>query len=135
VTFPPPGTGEPRIDIAGRTRQLGYDVRVAIGGTLRAPEVTLSSVPPLPDDELLLLVLAGTPPGTEDDQAMKRILEANLARFVAESVPALAGSRRQRPAERIEVEVGRNVTRSGRRRSRPASVWPAGRVPQAASST
>ncbi len=116
VAFPPSGAGEPRIDLAGRTRLLGYDVTALVGGTVRSPEVTLSSIPPLPDDELLLLVLAGTPPGTADASAMKRILEANLARFVAESVLGTvtgAGPGGGELAERIEVEVGRNVTRSG----------------------
>lgn len=116
VTFPQPGAGEPRIDVVGHTRLLGYEVTVAVGGTLRAPEVTLSSVPPLPDDELLLLVLAGTPPGTADAQAMKRILEANLARFVAESILERVAGRSGAVtdlAERIEVDIGRDVTRSG----------------------
>lgn len=116
VSFPLPGRGEPKVDLSGRTRLLGYDVTVVVDGTLRAPEVTLSSVPPLPDDELLLLVLAGTPPGTADEKAMNRILEANFARFVAESVIGSVGGGSEAVTdltERIEVEVGRDVTRSG----------------------
>lgn len=116
VSFPRPGGGEPRVDLSGRTRLLGYDVTVVVDGTLRAPEVTLSSVPPLPDDELLLLVLAGTPPGTADEKAMNRILEANFARFVAESVIGSVGGGSEAVTdltERIDVEVGRDVTRSG----------------------
>jgi translocation and assembly module TamB len=53
----------PRLDLAGEARLRGYDVTLRVTGTLEAPEILLSSDPPLPNGDLTLLVLTGQLPG------------------------------------------------------------------------
>jgi translocation and assembly module TamB len=62
ITFGPPDPLVPTLALNGQTRVLGYDVTVNITGSIAEPEVVLSSVPPLSNEELAVLVLTGQPP-------------------------------------------------------------------------
>ena len=50
----------PRLDIVAEDQQSGLLARIAIGGTALRPEVVFSSVPALPEEELLSRLLFGT---------------------------------------------------------------------------
>lgn len=51
---------DPRLDIVAEDQQSGLLARIAIGGTALRPEVVFSSVPALPEEELLSRLLFGT---------------------------------------------------------------------------
>jgi hypothetical protein len=109
----------PALDFGGRMQALGYEISAQIGGTLDSPEIVLSSIPPLPREELLLFVVTGAPPGSAGAEGGSIATAASpLAVYLGKNVVGqlLGGrSRGGRPGfqERIEVQIGRETTRSG----------------------
>lgn len=65
LEFLPSAPFAPRIDVLADTRMQGYDIKIHLSGTIEEPIVDLSSVPPLSHEDLLLLVLTGTLPRTD----------------------------------------------------------------------
>ncbi len=52
---------DPRLDFVANATVQGTTVSVTIGGTARAPTITVSSIPSLPPDEAMALLLFGKP--------------------------------------------------------------------------
>ncbi len=50
---------EPVLDIEGRTEVAGYDINLALTGTPENPKTALTSDPPLPEPDILSLLLTG----------------------------------------------------------------------------
>lgn len=50
---------DPRVDILAETEQNGLDVAVNVGGNAMQPEITFSSTPSLPEEEILSRLLFG----------------------------------------------------------------------------
>jgi len=67
---------QPKLDIAAATRKYGYDLKLSVTGTADEPNVEFTSSPPLPSDQILLLVMAGVAPNNE-------IATSNTSRAVA----------------------------------------------------
>jgi translocation and assembly module TamB len=108
----------PRLNLLGKSRLLGYDVSMLIEGPYDEPTVTLSSVPPLSNEELLLLVLTGQPPKTLDAAGGSRRRNVNVAVYIGRDFIARWFGQASVDAEesmldRFNLEVGRGVTRSG----------------------
>jgi len=117
VSFPPTDPEIPRLDLVGETRLAGYDVTVVVEGEYDRAEVQLSSSPPLPPEDLLLLVLTGQPPsqGTGLSAAGQ-----SVALYVARdlvtgwfSSGGFEDDDRRSFLDRLEVTTGRDVSRSG----------------------
>jgi translocation-and-assembly-module (TAM) inner membrane subunit TamB-like protein len=125
----------PQLDMLGSTRVAGYDVQVVVSGPFNSPTVVLSSTPPLPPDQLALLVTLGqvppsapgattTTPGTTigttnagAGAADQRVL-VNVASFVgSDLMRKLFGIGDDDAAgeilDRFEVTAGRNTSRTG----------------------
>jgi len=107
----------PALDFGGRMQALGYEITAQIGGTLDNPEVILSSIPPLPREELLLFVLTGAPPGSADGGSVAT-LASPMAVYLGKNVVGqlLGGTSRTGRTDfqdRIELQIGREMTRSG----------------------
>jgi autotransporter translocation and assembly factor TamB len=117
VRFDPNRPDRPTLDLIGTSKMLGYDITMLVEGPYDEPVVTLSSVPPLANEELLLLLIAGQPPkSTDDSQASQQNM--NVAVFLGRDLIARwFGSESAEAAEsitdRFEVEIGRAVTRTG----------------------
>ncbi|MEJ2024836.1 MAG: translocation/assembly module TamB domain-containing protein, partial [Deltaproteobacteria bacterium] len=62
VRFTTKDPARPLLDVTGKSRMYGYDVSLVVEGPYDEPTVTLSSVPPLSNEEVLLLVLTGRRP-------------------------------------------------------------------------
>lgn len=100
---------------AGMTIQR-HAVRAVATGTLDELEIVLSSTPPLPNDDLWILVLTGQLPATPGQDRSAQAMEA-LAVFLARdglvrwfgSDPGAADSL----LERIEIDVGAKASASG----------------------
>ncbi len=56
----------PQLDLTASARRRGYDISVRISGPYDQPVVSLSSVPPLASDKILLLLLTGQAPGRDE---------------------------------------------------------------------
>jgi autotransporter translocation and assembly factor TamB len=116
VRFDPNRPDRPTLDLVGTSKMLGYDVTVLVEGPYDEPVVTLSSVPPLSNEELILLLVAGQQPNSEDDQGARQSM--NVAVFLGKDLIARGfGSESSEAAEsivdRFEVHIGRAVTRTG----------------------
>lgn len=117
VQFDPNSPEIPRIDIVGTTRLAGYDVTVSVSGDYDQAEVDLASSPPLPPEDLLLLVLSGQPPRTG---AGLQAAGQSVALYVAKdlvrgwfSSGSFEDNDRESFLDRLEVVTGRDVSRSG----------------------
>ncbi len=118
VRFDPNRPDRPTLDIVGSSRILGYDITMLVEGPFDEPVVTLSSVPPLSNQELLLLLLTGQQPGSEDDPQAAQRQSMNVAVFLGRDlIDRWFGSESAEASEsiidRFDIDVGRAVTRSG----------------------
>ena len=112
--------GRSELDLGGRLESRGYDITAQVGGTINDPEVILSSVPPLPEEDLILFVLTGAPPGsTGGDGGSVSTMATPMAVYLGSNILEGmfgAGPRSSAGAEiqkRLELQIGREVTRSG----------------------
>lgn len=60
LTFDDPMEINPRLNINARTRVDGYDVNLQVTGTGNKPEISVSSIPPMPERDILSLLALGT---------------------------------------------------------------------------
>jgi translocation and assembly module TamB len=108
----------PLLNLVGKALILGYDITVLVEGFYDEPKITLSSVPPLPDEELLLLLLTGQPPKDQTGARIGRGQRMKVAVFLGrELISQWTGTDVSEfddsVLERFEVEIGRAITRSG----------------------
>ncbi len=108
----------PVLDLNGRSRLYGYDITVLIEGPYDAPEITLSSVPPLPREDLLLMLLTGQPPRHTGGQGGAERTGMKVAVFVGRDFISRwfqgeNGEGVDSILERFDVEVGRALTEAG----------------------
>ncbi len=117
VRFDPDSPDIPRIDLVGTTRLAGYDVTVNVDGDYDAPNVELSSSPPLAPEDLLLLVLSGQPPtqggGIEAaGQSVALYVAKDLVRGWFSS-GGFEDEDKESFLDRLQVTSGRDVSRTG----------------------
>jgi autotransporter translocation and assembly factor TamB len=106
----------PLLDASAGTRMMGYDISMQISGPYDNPVVTLSSVPPLPDEELLLLVLAGRPPASAGGDAAARQSGLAVATYLGRGLLAGLfgpGDGGDSVADRFDLLIGQGVSRTG----------------------
>jgi autotransporter translocation and assembly factor TamB len=118
VQFLPDDPDRPVLDMIGRTRMLGYDITMLIEGPYDEPAITLSSVPPLANEELLMLVLTGRPPSVDGQAVAQDNTQYNVAVFVGRDLidrwfqGSDSGSL-DPILDRFESEIGRDVSQDG----------------------
>lgn len=103
---------DPQIMLTGTSRRFGYDVRMELTGAASNPALTFSSSPPLESEELLLMVMAGEPPGDEIQYTTGQ-RAARLGAYLGQSLLTRLGGDPGR-AERLTVTTGERVSRQGR---------------------
>ena len=118
IRFDPNRPDLPTLDLIGKSTLLGYDVTVLLEGPYNEPVVTLSSVPPLSNQELLLLLVAGQLPDKTADADASQRQSMNVAVFLGRDlISRWFGSDSTEAGEsiidRFEVNFGKAVTRSG----------------------
>ena len=102
----------PELQVQGESRLLGHDVSMRVLGDIAEPRVELSSIPTLPPDQLLMLVVTGTLPASAGAAKAVEALTVYVAQdFLARwlSDPGDASS----IADRLKLETGRDVSESG----------------------
>ncbi len=107
----------PTLELNGRTRIKGYDIRARVTGDYDDPEIELSSTPPLPNEDLAILFLTGQlPEGTVGERGAGAA--QTVAVYVAQDIVKRWFSDgglddEESILERLEIEIGTDVTRSG----------------------
>ncbi|HEV8630288.1 MAG TPA: translocation/assembly module TamB domain-containing protein [Thermoanaerobaculia bacterium] len=86
LTFANPYRVEPLLDLVATSRVASYDVRLALFGNLERLNASFSSDPPLPDLEVLSLLLSGSPGRLTDELARLRAPEATADNSAAEGL-------------------------------------------------
>ena len=118
IRFDKSSPDRPALDLIGKSHMAGYDISVAVEGPYDEPVVTLSSVPPLSNDDLLLLLLTGRLPESTGGLTPSQRQKMNIAVYLGRDLIARWFSR-QRPEteesilDRFEIDIGRAVTRAG----------------------
>ena len=73
---------EPILELVARGRSVGTDVLVKVQGPVRRPELVLASVPPLPEYQLLTLLIMGRADAVDDKNGeVRRQATALVERF------------------------------------------------------
>ena len=117
IRFLPSRANRPVMDLQGEGKVLNYDITALIEGSLDEPQVTLSSSPPLPGDELMLMLITGRPPA-DKNSTERRGVPMNLAVYIGQDLLLqwFGGGETESWTsllDRFEVTVGRRVTRGG----------------------
>ena len=117
IRFLPSRANRPVMDLQGGGKVFDYDITALIEGSLDEPQVTLSSSPPLPGDQLMLMLLTGRPPA-DRNSTESRGVPMNLAVYIGQDL--LLQWFGGEPTEswtsimdRFDVTVGRRLTRAG----------------------
>jgi translocation and assembly module TamB len=118
VRFQKTDPDRPKLDLVGTSTMRGYDITAVIDGPYDEPVITLSSVPPLPNEELLMLLLTGQPPKSSGTRSSGKNQSLNVAMFLGRDLLSrLFGGDSEESAEaimdRFDVEVGRSITQRG----------------------
>ena len=117
VRFDPDNPDIPRIDLVGTTRLAGYDVTVTVDGDYDAPNVELSSSPPLAPEDLVLLVLSGRPPSNRGGiEAASQSVALYVAKDLVRGWFSSGGFEdedKESFLDRLEVTSGRDVSGTG----------------------
>jgi translocation and assembly module TamB len=108
----------PTVELVGESRLLGYDITVLVEGPYDEPIITLSSVPPLSNEELLLLVITGKHPKPAGSSIASQGRNLSIAVYVGRDLISRWFGMESLEAgesifDRFEVETGKAVTRGG----------------------
>jgi len=108
----------PVLDLTGKSRMFGYDITMVVQGPYDEPAVTLSSVPPLSNEELLLMVLTGRKPKAANNLGISERQGKNIAvyvgrDFISRWFASDRGGTDEPVLDRLNVVIGREVTRTG----------------------
>jgi translocation and assembly module TamB len=118
IRFDPKRPDRPTLDLFGTSKMLGYEITILVEGPYNEPVVTLSSVPPLTHEELVLLIIAGKLPDTADNPNASQGQSMNVAVYLGRDfIERWFGGQSAEAGEdimdRFEVHLGRAVTRDG----------------------
>jgi autotransporter translocation and assembly factor TamB len=105
----------PTLDIRAGYRRFGYDVTILVHGELSAPEITLSSIPPLSAEELLMLTTTGQPPTESiDAESALGTVAVYLAKdWIRRFFGSMSTEEEESMLDRLEIEFGRDASQQG----------------------
>lgn len=105
----------PTLDIRAGYRRFGYDVTILVHGDLSAPEITMSSIPPLQAEELLLLTTTGQPPteSTDAEAALGTVAVYLAKDWIRRFFGDMSTEAEESMLDRLEIEFGRDATQQG----------------------
>lgn len=105
----------PTLDLRASFRRYGYDVTILVEGDVNDPIITMSSVPPLESEDLLLFATTGQPPQeAANAQEALGTVAVYLARdWLRRFFGDLSTEEEESLFDRIEIEFGRDATNQG----------------------
>lgn len=117
ITFERENPFVPRLNLRAETRVLGYDVEIQVLGPYDDPEIVMSSVPPLPPQDVAILVATGQLPASaltmEGGERTARLVAIYLAQDFSSQFFSDGDGSEASFLERFEVSTGRDLSRSG----------------------
>jgi len=116
LSFPPEDPFTPRLVAGARTRMQGYDLSVAVSGSVSELEVFVSSVPPLPTEDAFLLLTTGTLPKDLERKGGSAALSMAgnyLGERLLEWLSGPSDPDQESFFDRFTAEVGRDVSVTG----------------------
>lgn len=108
----------PSFNLTAQSKLAGYDISIQLQGTADEPIITLSSIPPLSEEDLLLLVLTGTPPKNGSSKRQTSTAGMNMAVYLGKGLLARWFSGDSMASDesildRFELNIGRQITKGG----------------------
>lgn len=109
----------PLLNLQASSKMRGYDISLLVEGAVDEPVVTLSSVPPLPNDELVLLLLTGRVPqngvnkGAYMAQAGVQLVVFLGKGFLVNWYGKDAVEVEESILDRFELNIGQEITKKG----------------------
>ncbi|MBU0681612.1 MAG: translocation/assembly module TamB domain-containing protein [Proteobacteria bacterium] len=108
----------PAFNLSAQSRLAGYDISMQLQGTADEPIITLSSIPPLSEEALLLLVLTGTPPKNGSSKNQTITAGMNMAVYLGKGLLANwfsgdSSATDESILDRFELDIGRQITKTG----------------------
>jgi translocation and assembly module TamB len=105
----------PRLTASARGRRHGFDILVNAQGRYDRPDIVFSSEPPLPSDELLVLVTTGArPSGLRDVRGVGAVLGTYVAQEFADWIFGSESTEAKDSfLDRFTVETGTEMSRGG----------------------
>jgi autotransporter translocation and assembly factor TamB len=108
----------PAFNLSAKAKLAGYDISMQLQGTADEPIVTLSSIPPLPEDELLLLVLTGAPPKNSTSKGRTSTAGMNMAVYLGKGLLAKwfggdSAESDESILDRLDLDTGREISQTG----------------------
>ena len=119
ISFRPSDPFVPELELFGTATKFGHQISLLVTGPYDAPETTLTSSPPLPREDIMLLLLTGQFPDDALTTDGSRAATQTFAVYLAEDLVAgwMADGTVEDDEESIfdavEVMTGREITRSG----------------------
>lgn len=112
IRFSEDSPDRPLLEVQSSGRMMGYDITALVKGVYDEPEVTLSSSPPLSNEDLLMLLLAGRQPVNGGGASGMSSVAVYFGRGLLSRL--LAGEDDEFILlEKLEVDVGRAVSLQG----------------------
>ncbi|PTX90857.1 translocation/assembly module TamB domain-containing protein [Opitutus sp. ER46] len=103
---------EAQIFLRGATRHWGYDLTMEVDGKASAPNIQFSSSPALDSEQVLLMVMTGTPPSNELNPSLRQ-RAVQIGAFFGQSILGSLGGGSGEPG-RLSIETGSRISRQGR---------------------
>ena len=107
----------PELLVRAEGKRMGIEIAMAITGRYDRPEVTFSSVPPLPPQDIVVLLTTGQLPSTlveRGPEGQARFVGGYLAKEVLESYFGSQSTERgENLFDRLTIETGREVSPNG----------------------
>lgn len=117
VTFDRDSPRFPRVNIVASGRRHGYDVQMIVRGRYDRPEVLFSSNPPLPSEDLAVLVATGQRPQALRQSGVRGVGSLVGSYIVEELADYLFGSEsteaKESFLERFTLETGTEISANG----------------------
>ncbi|MBR01664.1 MAG: hypothetical protein CMO60_12520 [Verrucomicrobiales bacterium] len=110
VTLKPNDYDNPIISLRGTSKVSQYTVQAFLSGPVQNPNLTLSSNPPLPESEIMLLIATGSPSAALEDRevasqkALQYLLEGLRRRYGNKDKSVL--QRLLKNSDQIELSLG-----------------------------
>lgn len=108
----------PHIELSARGRRQSYDISFTAWGPLNDPEITFNTIPPLPEEDVLVLVTTGMVPDSfrekgVENEALKQVgaylgMELFQNYFGSETTES-----RESIGDRVELSIGTEVGGDG----------------------
>ena len=115
IRFEPDDPFVPDLELFGTTRMRGYDLRVSVSGDYDEPTVEVTSSPPLPPGDALVLLTTGQLPESaftaQGTAQTARLLAVYLVQDLGASL--FGGGEGESFADRFEFVRGEDITEDG----------------------